>query len=82
MLNPIKRISSYPLLLKAVIQHCPPEDESSKSLLEKALVHVENIADIINSKKQERETKEKIATIKVIGLKEDLDVPGTHVQLI
>lgn len=51
-------------------------------MLEKALVLVENIADIINTKKQEKETKEKIATIKVLGLKEDLDVPGNVVLTI
>jgi len=72
LVKPIKRLALYPLLLKAVVSLSPKNDKSERMSMQfgnlsAVLVRLEEITECINKQKQERETLEKIQSIKLSG---------------
>jgi hypothetical protein len=62
LIKPIQRICKYPLLLKE-LDKATPSDHIDKPNIEKALVQVQEIAHLINQKKKEIESMEKLLEI-------------------
>lgn len=76
LLDPIKRIPLYGLLLKAVIKYTPSESVDYPILLS-ALSKMEQVAENLNNEKRENEAMEKIMEIQSkLICEEELALPG------
>jgi len=72
LVKPIKRLALYPLLMKAIITSSPKNEKSERlstqfGNLSGVIAKIEEITELINKQKQEKDTLEKIQSIKLSG---------------